>query len=226
MLFTGVIIWLSLCLHVRGQQTISMTAYESSTCSGSGLSACFDLTTCTYTKNEDGMSVYLQVQDDPFMVNIYVDPWCAWSVGTISPNTDDGACGPGSCCSGAVEVFGSDETPSSGFFFKYDQTTCTPEIPSDDPYLSDDTDASSIGSVISQSVRRQFTTVLRGEKKQKSTFGMHSNSYFTICSMFATGVLVGGLVSRFLLKPKPPAYDRIPDETTGIAMCPQNPIDI
>ena len=214
---------LSIFQQARGQQTISLTAFESSSCSGNGVSSCFDLSTCTYMKNEDGISVYMQLQVDPFVVNIYVDPFCAWSVGTIAPTNNDDACGADSCCSGTIEVFGSDETPPTGFFYTYRETTCAPEIPADDPYISDDTsNTGSLGSIVSHSVKKQFTNVLHDKRKEKS-LGQHGNVYFD-CLMFAAGILVGGVVCRYIIKKSQQAYERLPDETSGgvLAMGPKD----
>lgn len=194
-------------------QTVSMTAYKYSNCSGQGLTSCYQVNACTFAKNEDGMSIYMEAQLDPFKMNIYVDPWCAWSVGTISSITV-GAC-PGNCCSGAIEVFGVDQTPTNGFYYGYSDQDCSPFVPSDDTYLQDeDPSDTGIGSIVSESVKRQFTTVLQGDKKVKSLWD--KNFIYSICGMLAVGLLVGGIVTRHRSQQ---AYRIIPDnvcETTSL----------
>jgi hypothetical protein len=156
------------------------------------------------------MSIYMEAQLDPFKMNIYVDPWCAWSVGTISSITV-GAC-PGNCCSGAIEVFGVDQTPTNGFYYGYSDQDCSPFVPSDDTYLQDeDPSDTGIGSIVSESVKRQFTTVLQGDKKVKSLWD--KNFIYSICGMLAVGLLVGGIVTRHRSQQ---AYRIIPDEISGI----------
>lgn len=151
------------------------------------------------------MSVYMIAQLDPFKFQIYVDPWCAWSVGTISP-ISDGAC-PGNCCSGAIEVFGVDQTPPNGFFYGYDESECSPYVPTDDTYLQDeDPSDTDIASIVAISVKKH----IEGDKK-KSLWSL--NYVYSICGMLAVGLLVGGvLVNRYDRSEQQEAYRIIPDE--------------